>query len=263
MPCCPASATPFPGKKNIFPYTPTRLPMGRVIEEAALHNRVRVFQDRREAGAKLAGCIRGQLVFHQPLIVCAIPAGGVPVGLELAEKLPARLMLGIVRKVKIPGNPEAGFGAVTWEGSVLFNEALIRQIGLTRQEIDAAVQETRENIRDRMERFTGGRPLPSLQGTAVMITDDGLASGYTMLAAIRAARNGGAREITVAVPTGSAGAVSLVAAEADLVVCLNQRDRYPFAVADAYRSWYDLDDREVSALIREAGEKDLLWNRKR
>lgn len=232
--------------------------MGRVIEEEALHNRVRVFRDRRDAGAGLAGFIRDQLVFTPPLIVCAIPAGGVPVGLELAEKLPARLMLGVVRKVKIPGNPEAGFGAVAWEGTALFNEGLIRRIGLTRQEIDAAVLETRENIRERIERFLRGHPLPSLRGTAVIMTDDGLASGYTMLAAIRAARDGGAREITVAVPTASSGAVSLVAGEADLVVCLNLRDRYPFAVADAYRSWYDLDDREVSEIIGEAEEKGLL-----
>jgi len=93
--------------------------MGRVIEEETLHNRVRVFRDRREAGARLAGFIRDQLVISQPLIVCAIPAGGVPVGLELAEKLPARLMLGVVRKVKIPGNPEAGF--VRWRGTGLYS----------------------------------------------------------------------------------------------------------------------------------------------
>jgi len=147
---------------------------------------------------------------------------------------------------------------VAWDGTVLFNEGLIRRIGLTRQEIDAAVLETRENIRQRIERFTRGLPLPSLQGTAVIMTDDGLASGYTMLAAMRAARDGGAREITVAAPTGSSGAVSLVAGEADLVVCLNLRDRYPFAVADAYRSWYDLDDHEVSEIIGEAEEKGLL-----
>ena len=91
------------------------------------------------------------------------------------------------------------------------------------------------------------------------ITDDGLASGYTMLAAIDAVRAGDAGEIIVAVPKGFAGAVPLVSGEADLVFCLNVRDRYLFTVADACCSWYDLTDGEVSMLIHEAEEKDLLW----
>ena len=108
-----------------------------------------------------------------------------------------------------------------------------------------AEEQTREVIRQRMELFAGGQPPPSFRDRTVLLTDDGLASGYTMLAAIEAVLSDEPERIVVAVPTGSRGAVSLVAGKSETVVCLNLKERYPFAVADAYRHWHDLSDEEV------------------
>lgn len=223
--------------------------MTRVLEDPSLRNRQLVFQDRTDAGRRLAAFIKENLVLDQPL-VCAIPAGGVPVGVQLAEAFQAPMMLGVVRKLKIPWNPEAGFGAMTWDGTIFLNDLLVKQLQLTPDEIKTAATETKEIIKQRVELFTGGNPRPSCQGLQVILTDDGLASGYTMLAAIEAIRPEGPAEIIVAVPTGSAGAVTLVSRKADTIVCLNFKDRYPVAVADAYRRWHDLSDEEVLESLR-------------
>jgi predicted phosphoribosyltransferase len=185
-------------------------------------------------------------------IVCAIPAGGVPVGLEIAlgARLPFTIV--VVRKIQIPWNTEAGFGAMTWDGRIFLNEPFVARLGLTKQEIEFAIRTTRENVRVRQQKFTRDRPMPPLQGRSVIITDDGLASGYTMHAAVQAIRAGSPREVIVAVPTGSPGAISLISREADRIVCLNIRTSYSFAVADAYRQWHDLPDEEVVSMLGRA-----------
>lgn len=223
--------------------------MARVLEDPPLRNRQRVFQDRTDAGRRLAVFIRENIALDRPL-VCAIPAGGVPVGVQLAAAFQAPMILGVVRKLKIPWNPEAGFGAMTWDGTIFLNDPLVRQLQLTPDEIQAAATATQEIIRQRVERFTGGKPRLSARGLQVILTDDGLASGYTMLAAIEAISLEEPAEIIVAVPTGSAGAVSVVSEKTGTIICLNFKDRYPFAVADAYRRWHDLSDEEVMESLR-------------
>ncbi len=108
-----------------------------------------------------------------------------------------------------------------------------------------AIAKTRKNILDRIARYTGGRAFPDLEGTTTFLVDDGLASGFTMLAAIKSIRTSHPSSIIVAVPTASASSARRVAAEADQLVCLNIRSSARFAVAEAYEHWYDLDDREV------------------
>jgi putative phosphoribosyl transferase len=198
---------------------------------------------------------------HSPVknpLICAIPSGGVPVGLELAEAFRAQMFLGVVRKLKVPWNPEAGFGSMTWNGKVFLNQELVRLLALTDDEIRQAVAETQKNIRKRIEQFTGGRSIPPIHGRTVIITDDGLASGYTMKAAVEALRTDGPLEIIVAVPTGSLGAIAVLSGMVDTVLCLNLREKYPFAVADAYQSWYDLDDEEVISYLAIARNKQLM-----
>lgn len=227
--------------------------MGRILEDPALHNRTLVFHDRSDAGVKLAAFIREHLELDGP-VVCAIPAGGIPVGLELARVFGTGLIPAVVRKLRIPWNPEAGFGAMTWDGRIFLNQPLASQLRLSREEIRVAEEQTRDIIRQRMELFAGGQPPPSFRGRTVLLTDDGLASGYTMLAAIEAVLSDEPERIVVAVPTGSMGAVSLVAGRSETVICLNLKDRYPFAVADAYRHWHDLPDEEVLRYLSLAEE---------
>lgn len=218
--------------------------MGEIIDNPRLREHTFVFGDRHDAGQQLGVFIKRLPAIGSPLVL-AIPAGGVPIGAEVAKALGAPFSVAIVRKIRIPGTTESGFGAVTWEGRVLINEQLRTALGLSDWEVEQAVAATMENVTERVAMFTGKNPVPEMTGKIVILTDDGLASGFTMLAAVQAIRFHKPAGILVAVPTASLSSAELVAREADVVVCLNIRSGHTFAVADAYREWYDLHDQEV------------------
>lgn len=226
--------------------------MGRILDNPQLRNRKFVFADRKDAGKKLGEFIRAHLEYPD-LVVVAIPAGGIPVGKGVALALGAPLELAVVRKIQVPGNTEAGFGAITWDGQVLINEGLRSALGLTPQEVDAAIAVTRKNVQERIARFTGGRSFPRLEGKTTILVDDGLASGFTMLAAVKSIRVSHPARIIIAIPTASASSAERVAPEVDQLVCLNIRRSQRFAVAEAYEHWYDLDDREVMEELASVG----------
>ena len=169
---------------------------------------------------------------------------------EIAEALGLPLDLVIVRKVQIPYNPEAGFGAVGPQGEVSLNEDLVSRLGLTRKEIEQQIQKTREIINVRNERFREGLPFPDLRDRVVILVDDGLASGFTMLSAVRFIRDHGPEKIIVAVPTAPERTIDLILPHVDELVCLNIRSGLMFAVAEAYENWYDLDDNEVISILK-------------
>jgi putative phosphoribosyl transferase len=227
--------------------------MGSIIDDPRLRDKRFVFSDRHDAGKKLGFFLTSRPLLQEPVVI-AIPAGGVPVGVEIARILRAPLSLAIVRKIQVPGNTEAGFGAVTWDGHVLINEQLRNTLGLSQNEVDTAIAATRRNIRDRIARFATGRPFPDLTKKCVILTDDGLASGYTMLAAVTSIRTMNPQRVIVAIPTSSASSAESIAREVDEVICLNIRTGQRFAVAEAYRHWYDLDDREVIAELASVTE---------
>jgi predicted phosphoribosyltransferase len=227
--------------------------MGRLTEDESLRDRTRVFRDRKEAGERLASFLR-EKALGDGLVLC-IPSGGVPVGVEIAESLCLPMDLLIVRKVQIPWNPEAGFGAVDPEGGRVFNDALLWRLQLSDEEVEAQVQKTLAVVRRRDELFREGRPMPGLAGRGVILVDDGLASGYTMHAAVRFVRKRGPERVVVAVPTASERTADFVLQEVDDLVCLNIRSGFPFAVADAYMDWYDLSDEEVVSIIKRFDEE--------
>ena len=232
------------------------LDTGRIIEDRTMRDRLGVFEDRTDAGRRLAATL-SQLEMSAEAVVCAIPAGGVPPGLEVARALAAPLRMAVVRKVQIPWNPEAGFGAVTWDGQVFLNRALMTGLDLSEAEVNAAVAKARKNVEERREKFSGGRAEPGLEGRTAILVDDGLATGYTMLAAVEAVRAGSPGEVIVAVPTGSLHAVDFIARKVDLVVCLNIRTGRTFAVAQAYERWHDITDQEVQELLIQARDMGL------
>lgn len=231
----------------------TRLPEN-VIEDPMLRDRELVFRDRRHAGDVLAGLVN-TLGLKRP-VVLAIPAGGVPVGIEVARALGAELDLIIARKLQIPGNTEAGFGAVAEDGPVFLNDGLVESLGLTRQEIKAAEEKTREELKRRVLVFRAGRPMPELHGREVLLVDDGLASGATMIAALAWAKDRGPDQVIVAAPTGHESTALRLSRQASFVVCPNIRGGLSFAVASAYQHWHDLADTEVmAALVEPDGKK--------
>jgi len=218
--------------------------MDDIIDNPLLRERKFVFSNRHDAGRQLGVFIKILPAIRNPLVL-AIPAGGVPIGKEVAVALGAHLSLAVVRKIRIPGSTESGFGAITWDGQVLINDGLREALGLSAAEVEVAIAETRKNVNERVTRFTGGKAVPSPAGKTVILTDDGLASGFTMLAAVKSIRIHQPARIMVAIPTASASSAELVSRQVDQLVCLNIRSSRMFAVADAYKQWYDLDDHEV------------------
>jgi predicted phosphoribosyltransferase len=162
----------------------------------------------------------------------------------------------VVRKVQIPWNTEAGFGAVAWDGRVFLNEDLLGRLHLTPGQVEAAVRKAQATVRERVMRFSSGITCPDPAGHTCIIVDDGLASGFTMTAATEALRSLDPLEIVIAVPTGSLATVERVADLAGELVCLNVRSGSSFAVADAYEEWYDLPEEEAVRMLGEASGQE-------
>jgi len=200
------------------------------------------FHDRQDAGQKLSQKLTG---YHgSNIIVLAIPHGGVPVGIEIAEKLGAGLDLMVVRKI-------AGYGAVTDDGTILLNEPLVARLGLTPTQIERQAQAIKAEIDQRKIRYQGEESSLPLEGKTILIVDDGLASGFTMLAAIESARRRRAGKVVVTVPVASASAFQLVKAKADGIVSVIVAQTTYFAVAGFYRHWYDLSEKEVIRFLEQ------------
>ena len=227
--------------------------MGEVIFDDDLKERLHVFKDRFHAGELLAEMLKRNLSLED-VILLAIPAGGIPVGYEISCRLNIPMDVVIVRKLQIPWDPEAGFGAISSDGEIVLNERLVKRLGLSQEIIEEVAEKTLRIVRDRSEKFRIVKPMLEIRGKTAILVDDGLASGYTMLAAIRSTRKRNPRRVVVAVPTASKAAIELVSREVDKILCLNIRSSPFFAVADAYREWRDLSDEEVVEILKRVSE---------
>src|SRR5512143_7807 len=222
--------------------------MTKLKEDPLLRDMVSVFEDRREAGKRLAEYLAGYK--DTDAIVLALPSGGVPVAAEIASALNLPLDLLIVRKLQIPENPEASFGAIGPDGEVLLNKGLMKHLRLTDEQISIQIEKSRANIERRNRIFRKEKPFPSVRDMVAIVVDDGLASGYTMLSAVRFLKKMSLKKLVAAVPTGSKKTVKAIVPEVDELFCLNLRSGPFFAVANAYRNWHDLTDEEVLSLIK-------------
>ncbi len=221
-----------------------------LIEEPTLRGKKGVFASRREAGTLLAQRLR-DLVLRDG-IVLAIPSGGIPVACSVALELGLSLDVAVVKKIQIPGNEEAGFGAVGPNGEVLLHDRIVEDLKLTAKEINAQVEKTCKVLKKREALFRKEGVFPSLKDRPVVLVDDGLATGYTMLAAVDVVRQKEAGSVIVAVPTASQRTVNFLLPRVDVLLCLNVRGGPVFAVADAYQDWYDLDEKEAAGTLFEA-----------
>ena len=208
-----------------------------------------IFESRYDAGSQLATKL-GEYK-NQPVVVLAIPNGGLPVALQVALALGANLDLVISRKLPIPLRPEGGFGAVTDDGTIIFNQEVLKKLGLSDQQINYQVSEVRNDIQKRSLLYRGSRPLSVVSDKIAIVVDDGLASGYTMMAAVESVRRRHPKRIVVAVPTASATAVKLVEKLADRVITVVTTFSPGFYVSDFYRYWNVLSDEEGLKCLRE------------
>ncbi len=214
-----------------------------IYETQSLRNKSYVFKDRDDAGKALADMFEKKTL-TRPLIL-GVPAGGVPVAARMAEITGMEMDVAIVSKITLPWNTEAGYGAVAFDGTVKINEEMVSYIGLKPDVVEDGIQKTREKVQNRVKRLRGNRPLPDLSSRTVILVDDGLASGFTMITAVEAVKNQDADKVVVAVPTGHDTSVYRLAEMADEVYCANIREGMRFAVAEAYEKWRDISEEEL------------------
>lgn len=208
-----------------------------------------LFANRCDAGRRLAAALAD--LRGRDVIVLAIPRGGVEVGYEIARALDAPLDVILTHKVGAPENPEYAIGAVSEIGAVELNEAEIRAAGIPHAEVEAEVARQRAEIERRRQLYRDGRPLPPLAGRVVIVTDDGVATGFTIGAALRAVRGAAPAELVLAVPVAPAETLTELAPLADRVVCLATPEPF-WAVGLWYRTFEQTSDERVRQLLAAA-----------
>lgn len=202
-----------------------------------------MYRDRKNAGEHLSDLLESWKGGSG--VILAIPNGGVLVAVPIALNLSLELRLIIVRKIQFPENPEAGFGAVGPDGTVVLDEGLLRYHRLSPKLLEEQKQKAWRSVRERMKRFGFWAQLPFLGGRDVLLVDDGLATGSTMEAAVRVACAHAPSRVVVAVPTASHRAWNRIRSVVDELVCPHVSRLPIFAVADAYEVWHDADEQEV------------------
>jgi predicted phosphoribosyltransferase len=209
---------------------------------------MRRFLDRAEAGRELGDRLAEKYASRDDVLVLALPRGGVAVGREVAEILDAPLDALVVRKLGFPGQDELAMGAIASGGARVLNEALLEQTGLPRDRVDAVVARELDELRRREQLYRGALPPPDVAGKIVIVVDDGLATGSTMLAAVQALRSQEPARIVAAVPTAPPQTCTALEEVADEVVCLRQPHPF-YAVGLSYEDFSEVGDDEVRRLL--------------
>lgn len=209
---------------------------------------IELFRDRIDAGDKLAQ----KLIEYkdQNAVVLAIPRGGVPVGYEVAGHIHAEFDIILPRKIPIPWNPVAGLGAMSADGTIVLNEALVRGLGMSPEEVEEAASDVKKEIERQTKEYRKDKPAPDVTGKTVILVDDGLASGYTMLAAIESVRKCDPKYIITAVPVASKTAIKLITPKTDKLVALITGESFPFTVTGYYMIWQNLTDENVMKYLK-------------
>jgi predicted phosphoribosyltransferase len=209
------------------------------------------FRNRTEAGRRLAEKL-GVYADRPDILVLALPRGGVPVGYEVAGALGAPLDVFVVRKLGVPGYEELAMGAVATGGVRVLNDEIVRGLGISEHEIDAAAARELQELARRQRLYRGDRPSPHVAGRTVILVDDGLATGATMRAAVEALKQQQPARTVVAVPTASPDTCEALKAEADDVICAMTPEPF-FAVGHWYEDFTQTTDDEVRELLARRG----------
>jgi putative phosphoribosyl transferase len=213
----------------------------------------RPFADRLEAGRLLADELSGHQ-FPGDTVVLALPRGGVPVGFAIAQRLRFPLDVLVARKLGVPWQPELAMGAIAGTTRIL-NEDLIQQLGIGDEEVGVIIGREQEESKRREELYRGGKPRLDVRKRSIILVDDGLATGSTMLAAARYVRTLEPARVTIATPVGSRQACAQLQSEADKVICLSKPT--PFSgVSEWYADFRQVSDAEVQACLKKASTLD-------
>ena len=209
-----------------------------------------VFPDRIAAG-RMLGARLTQFANEKPLLVLALPRGGVPVAFEIATALHAPLDVFLVRKLGFPGQEELAIGAIASGGARLLNDKMIRSLHLPPQQVEAITQQETKELERREHLYRGERNALNMHGQTLILVDDGVATGSSMLVAVTALRQKNPRKIIVAVPVAPSDACKQLQHEADAVVCLSNPPDF-YAVGEWYRDFSQVSDATVRELLEHA-----------
>ena len=213
-----------------------------------------LFKDRESAGRALADAYDGP---REDVTVFGIARGGIPIAYPIAADVGGELDVITARKLPVPWSPESGFGAIAPDGSMVLNPEMTPGLGLSTQEIDRIGEQVLEEVRRRERVYRGGGPPAQIEGKNVIIADDGLATGYTMIASIQMVRKAKAKWVACAVPVSPADTAGRVSPMVDDFICLHVVRAYSFAVASFYRDFHDMKDSEVLDILKEARERKV------
>jgi len=207
-----------------------------------------LFQNRTDAGRKLARALTKYR--NRRPVVLALPRGGMPVAAEIAAALEAPLDLVLVRKVGVPIQPELAMGAVTdgEQPMIIRNDDIIKLCGVSEQEFDVVCKEELAEIERRRKRYLGNRPRAAIEAQVVIIVDDGIATGATVLAAIQTVRSRKPKELVLAVPVAPLDTVKQLQSQVDALVCLDTPEDLG-AIGYFYRDFHQVSDDEVIATL--------------
>ena len=208
-----------------------------------------IFHDRRDAGRALARIMLGMRDW-QGALVLGLPRGGVPVAYEVARSLDLPLDIMVVRKLGAPGQEELAMGAVASGGTRVVNEAVVRELGISPEALEASTRREIKEIERRERAYRDGNSPAPIGGRTVVLVDDGLATGASMMAAVRAVQTQ-AREVIVAVPVAARATCDEISREVDLVICA-ETPRSFMAVGMFYRNFLPTTDEEVRSLLAES-----------
>ncbi len=208
-----------------------------------------IFEDRHDAGRRLAKVLAKRKDLNQPLVVLGIPRGGLVVADEVAEALSASLDVIIVRKLRAPFQPELGIGAVVNGDHIsIVNEELVRDAGISLEYLEGEIAYQQKEVERRLKLYRGDRPPLDVAGKSVIVIDDGIATGYTFRAALEGLRRRNPARLIAAVPVAARSSVDMVSAFADETICLGMP--FPFnAVGEWYRKFDQVEDEEAIAIL--------------
>jgi hypothetical protein len=207
-----------------------------------------MFQNREDAARRLAEALKGRKL-SDPLVL-AIPRGGVVTGAVLAREMGAELDVVLSRKLRAPGQPELAVGAVSEDGQVYLNHHARELLGAMEEYLAEERRHQMSEIARRKKLFRGVRPPAPVAGRSVIVTDDGIATGATMIAALQTIKTQNAREVIVAVPVASPDRLADVRRWCDDVVCLFAPEQF-WAIGQFYEDFTQVEDEEVVRLLRE------------
>jgi putative phosphoribosyl transferase len=211
-----------------------------------------LFAARSDAGRQLAGFIAPAP--DADSLVFALPRGGFPVARPVADTLGTAVLPALVRKLPVPMSPEMGFGAVTVDGTVVLNEPVVRAY-VPAGQVDEISREVRLEVERRAHVYPGGWPLPEIEGRHVWLIDDGLATGFSVIAAARMLRGRHPARLNLGVPVSPADTLTAVSEEFDETWCLAVQDGLSFAVASFYRDFHQMTDAEVLEQLGGSGPR--------